>query len=196
MFIPHAKAPEFSLKPDRDVAQALVKTLPDSYLIDHRLLWLWPERTNRGRALDLSEGKDAGIPGAKVNGRRRRPDGTSFLPGRPGNMPGYALVGKERLAGVVDLAEFLLGQQVVETGVARSAEGEPPRLHLLPGVTLAKAGLVVHRPGDQVMERQGLVPAAQLATAAGLVHGTEHPVDWLRPFRLLIRRNKNNTQNL
>jgi len=55
--IPHADVTEISLKPERDVARALVETLPDDCLIYHSFPWLRPERNDRGRELYLREGE-------------------------------------------------------------------------------------------------------------------------------------------
>jgi hypothetical protein len=55
--IPHADVSEISLKPERDVARALVETLPEDCLVYHSFPWLRPERSDRGRELYLREGE-------------------------------------------------------------------------------------------------------------------------------------------
>jgi hypothetical protein len=55
--IPHADPSAISLKPERDVAQALVDTLPDECLVYHSFPWLRPERNDRGQALYLRQGE-------------------------------------------------------------------------------------------------------------------------------------------
>lgn len=55
--IPHADASEITLKPERDVARALVETLPDECIVYHSFPWLRPERNDRGRELYLREGE-------------------------------------------------------------------------------------------------------------------------------------------
>lgn len=55
--IPHADVSDITLKPERDVAQALVDTLPDDCLVYHSFPWLRPERNDRGRELYLREGE-------------------------------------------------------------------------------------------------------------------------------------------
>lgn len=55
--IPHADPAGIVLKPERDVAQALVDTPPDDCLIYHSFPWLRPERSDRGRELFLRQGE-------------------------------------------------------------------------------------------------------------------------------------------
>lgn len=55
--IPHADPAAIALKPERDVAQALVDTLPDDCLVYHSFPWLRPERNDRGQKLFLRQGE-------------------------------------------------------------------------------------------------------------------------------------------
>jgi hypothetical protein len=55
--IPHADPAAIALKPERDVAQALVDTLPDDCLVYHSFPWLRPERNDRGQELYLRQGE-------------------------------------------------------------------------------------------------------------------------------------------
>jgi hypothetical protein len=55
--IPETNPDEIPLKPERDVARALVQTLPNDCLVYHSLPWLRPERNDRGTKLYLREGE-------------------------------------------------------------------------------------------------------------------------------------------
>jgi hypothetical protein len=90
-------------------------------------------------------------------------DAPSLLLRHPGYMTGDAFVGQQFFAGCVPLAEFFLVDQVVEARVARPAEIEAARPHLLDRVALAEPGLPVILARDEVVERQRLVPTAKLA---------------------------------
>lgn len=55
--IPHADPADIALKPERDVAYALVNTLPDDCFVYHSFPWLRPERNDRGNELYLRQGE-------------------------------------------------------------------------------------------------------------------------------------------
>jgi Nuclease-related domain/AAA domain/UvrD-like helicase C-terminal domain len=55
--IPNANPDDIPLKPERDVARALVQTLPDDCLVYHSFPWLRPERNDRGQELYLRQGE-------------------------------------------------------------------------------------------------------------------------------------------
>lgn len=55
--IPDTDPAEIALKPERDVAQALVDTLPDDCLVYHSFPWLRPERNDHGQELYLRQGE-------------------------------------------------------------------------------------------------------------------------------------------
>ena len=55
--IPRVSVDEIALKPERDVARALVDQLPDDCLIYHSYPWLKPDRNDRTGKVTLREGE-------------------------------------------------------------------------------------------------------------------------------------------
>jgi hypothetical protein len=55
--IPEADPNEIPLKPERDVARALIQTLPDDCVVYHSFPWLRPERNHRDQRMYLREGE-------------------------------------------------------------------------------------------------------------------------------------------
>lgn len=55
--IPKISIDEISLKPERDVARALVEKLPNDCIVYHSYPWLRPERNDRGSKTFLKEGE-------------------------------------------------------------------------------------------------------------------------------------------
>ncbi|MEJ2147596.1 MAG: nuclease-related domain-containing protein [Acidobacteriota bacterium] len=55
--IPRQAVEDIGLKPERDVARALVETLPEEVVVYHSYPWLRAERNDRARADMLREGE-------------------------------------------------------------------------------------------------------------------------------------------
>ena len=70
---------------------------------------------------------------------------------------------QQRLFGRVMFGQLFFGEEIVDAGVAESADLDAAGPHLQLGVSLLIATTSVHRLGDQVMKSERLVAPAQFA---------------------------------
>ncbi len=79
-------------------------------------------------------------------------------------MPRQALVGQQLFLGAIELAEFpFIGDQVVNTIVAKPADHQAALPHLLDSITFTEPVPPMDFPRDQVMKRQRLIAPAKFA---------------------------------